>query len=97
MPQFLAAAKYPNAALKATGAPSYSAESYPFRDRYGCIKQQFDAYGPQRPFWSTDITRMPCRSWWCITLFTEKLAWLKGRDFEQVMGRAVGDWFRWQR
>jgi hypothetical protein len=40
---------------------------------------------------------MPCRSWWCITLFTEKLAWLKGRDFEQVMGRAVGDWFRWQR
>ena len=97
MPQFLAAAKYPKVALKATGAPCYSTEPYPVRDIYGCIKQLFGAYGPQRPFRSTDITRMPCRWRRCITLFTEELAWLKGCDLEQVMGRAVGDWFRWQR
>jgi len=97
MPQFLAVAKYPNVTLKATGAPGYSAEPYPFRDIYGYIKQLFDAYGPQRLFWGTDITRMHCRWRQCITLFTEELAWLNGRDLEQVMGRALCDWISSQR
>lgn len=52
----------------------------------------FDAYGPQRLFWDTDITRMPCSWRQCITLFTEDLPWFKGRDLELVMGRAVCDW-----
>jgi hypothetical protein len=52
----------------------------------------YDAFGPARWFWDTDITRMP-RSWrQCVTLFTEELSWLKGRDLELVMGRAVCDW-----
>jgi len=39
MPQFLAAAKFPKVALKATGAPGDSAEPHPFRYIYGHIKQ----------------------------------------------------------
>lgn len=97
LPHLLAAARYPNVALKATGAPSYSAEPYPFRDIHGYIRQLLDAYGPQRMFWGTDITRMPCSWRQCITLFTEELPWLKGRDLELVMGRAVCDWIGWQR
>jgi hypothetical protein len=33
----------------------------------------------------------------CVTLFTEELPWLKGRDLELVMGRAVCDWLGWRR
>jgi hypothetical protein len=29
-------------------------------------------------------------------MFTEELPWLKGRDQELVMGRAVCDWLGWQ-
>src|SRR5262249_61962340 len=32
LPDVLALAKYPNVAMKATGAPSYSDRPYPFRD-----------------------------------------------------------------
>src|SRR5262245_21167961 len=56
-----------------------------------------DAFGPARWFWGTDITRMPCPWRQCVTLFTEELPWLKGRDLELVMGRAVCDWLGWKR
>jgi hypothetical protein len=30
-----------------------------------------------------------------VTMFTEELPWLKGRDVELVMGRGVCDWIGW--
>src|SRR6266403_4649103 len=93
----LALAKYPNIAMKATGAPSYSDQPYPFRDIHDNLRRLYDAFGPARWFWGTDITRMPCPWRQCVTLFTEELPWLKGRDLELVMGRAVCDWLGWKR
>jgi hypothetical protein len=84
-------------AIKATGAPGYSAAPYPFRDIHDGLQRIFDAYGPKRFFWGTDITRMPCSYRQCVTMFTEELPWLKGNDLEQVMGQGVCDWLGWQR
>jgi len=95
LPQMLALAKHPNVAIKATGAPSYSAQAYPFRDIHDKLKRIFDAFGPARMFWGTDITRMPCPYRQCVTMFTEELPWLKGRDAELAMGRGVCDWIGW--
>ncbi len=47
LPQLVAAAKHRNVALKATGAPSYSSEAYPYRDIHGHIRALYDAYGPE--------------------------------------------------
>ena len=95
LPQMLALAKHPNIAIKATGAPSYSAGPYPFRDIHDKLKRVFDAFGPTRMFWGTDITRMPCSYRQCVTMFTEELPWLSGPAQELVMGRAVCDWLGW--
>jgi predicted TIM-barrel fold metal-dependent hydrolase len=92
----LALAKYPNVAVKASGAPAYSSEPYPYRNIHPYLKRVFDAFGPHRMFWGTDITRMPCTWRQCITMFTEELPWLKGRDLELVMGRALCEWIGWQ-
>ena len=56
-----------------------------------------DAFGPARMFWGTDITKMPCSWRQCVTMFTEELPWLKGRDLERVMGGAIVDWLGWKR
>ena len=93
--ELAALAKHPNVALKATGAPSYSTQAYPCRNIEPYLHQLFDAFGPRRFFWGTDITRMPCTWKQCITLFTEELPWLKGDDLELVMGRALCDWLGW--
>jgi predicted TIM-barrel fold metal-dependent hydrolase len=93
--ELVALAKHPNVALKATGAPAYSREGYPYRDIHPVMQRLYDAFGPQRYFWGTDITRMPCRYAECVSLFTQELPWLKGDDLELVMGRAVSDWLGW--
>ncbi len=96
LPDMLALAKYPNIAIKATGAPSYSSEQYPYRNIHEYLKQIFDAFGPQRMFWGTDVTRMPCTWKQCVTMFTEELPWLKGKDLELVMGKALCDFIGWR-
>ena len=95
LPQLLDLAKYPNVAVKASGAPSYSSAPYPFTNIHGYLRQIFDAFGPQRFFWGTDITRMPCSWKQCVTMFTEELPWLSESDKELVMGRALCDWIGW--
>ena len=93
----LALAKYPNIGVKLSGAPSYSSQPYPYKNIHGYLKQIFETFGPDRCFWGTDITRMPISYRQCVTMFTEELPWLKGRDLERVMGGAVVDWLRWKR
>jgi len=93
----LALAKLPNVAIKATGAPGYSKEAYPFRDVHDGLHRIYDAFGPKRFFWGTDITRMPCSYKQCVTMFTEELPWLRGRDLERVMGGAIVDRLGWNR
>jgi len=96
LPKLLDLAKYPNVALKATGAPSYSKEPYPYRDIHGHIRKLYDAYGPGRMFWGTDITRMPCSWRQCVTMFTEELPWLSANDKDLIMGRSLCDWLGWK-
>lgn len=93
--QLLALAKHPNIAIKATGAPGYSSAAYPFRNIHDGLHRIFDAFGPARFFWGTDLTRMPCSYRQCVTMFTEELPWLQGRELELVMGQGVRDWLGW--
>ena len=97
IPDLLALAKHANVAVKATGAPGYSAETWPFPTMQKYLKQIFEAFGPDRMFWGTDISKMPCSWRQCVTMFTEELSWLKGRDLERVMGEAICAWWGWDR
>jgi len=93
--EMTALAKLPNVAVKATGAPGYSTHPYPFKNLHDGLQRIFDAYGPDRFFWGTDITRMPCTYRQCVTMFTEELPWLRGQDLEKVMGRGLAKWIGW--
>jgi len=97
IPQLLALARYPNVAVKATGVPGYSSEPYPFRRLHVFLRQVFDAFGPQRMFWGTDISKMPCTWRECVTMFTEEMPWLGEEDQRLVMGDAVCKWWGWER
>jgi predicted TIM-barrel fold metal-dependent hydrolase len=94
--ELAAMAKCPNVAIKATGAPHYSTQGYPFKNIQDGLHRIYDAYGPKRFFWGTDITRMPCSYRQCVTFFTEELPWLKGKELEDVMGRGLCAWIGWK-
>lgn len=95
--ELLELAKFPNVAVKLSGLPSYSSEPYPYRNIHTYIRRIFDAFGPHRCFWGTDITRMPCSYRQCVTMFTEEFPWLTERDKELVMGDAICEWIGWDR
>ena len=95
--ELLKLAKFPNVGVKATGAPGYSSEAYPFPKMHTYLEQIFDSFGPRRMFWGTDITKMPCSWRQCVTMFSEELPWLNGSDRALVMGEAVCAWWEWDR
>lgn len=96
LPQLLALARFLNVAVKASGAPTYSSETYPYRNIHGWLRQIYDAFGPARMFWGTDLTRLNCTYRQSVTLFTEELPFLSAADKEKVMGRALGAWIGWE-
>jgi L-fuconolactonase len=91
----LALARRPNVAAKTSALPCFSSEPYPYRNLHSYLREVFDAFGPRRMFWGTDLTRLPCSYRQAVTMFTEELAWLSRADLELVMGRALCDWLGW--
>lgn len=58
LPRLLELARYPNVAVKLSGAPALSRERYPFPDLWPHLLRIVDAFGPERLMWGTDITRV---------------------------------------
>src|SRR5258707_897355 len=85
----LALAKRPNIAVKASAVTDYSSEPYPFPILHGYLRQVFDAFGPKRMFWGSDISRVRHTYQQMITLFTEELSWLGEDDKAWIMGRGL--------
>jgi len=90
-------AKYPNVSVKLSAAPNNSTEGYPFRDFQPHIKMLFEAYGPQRCYWGTDMTNGFDKATYRqrITHFTEELPFLSEQDKDWIMGRSILERLKW--
>ena len=96
MKELTALAKLPNVAVKLTGGPFYADDAYPFKSLHPHYRAMYDAFGPRRLFWGTDITKMPCSWKECVTHFLE-IDWIPEADKKLIMGDAICDWLGWQR
>lgn len=94
--KLLALAKRSNIAVKASALPSYTTDSYPYRRLHPHIRRVYDAFGPRRVFWGTDLTRSPCSYRQAITMFTEEIPWFTAEDKEWIMGRGLCEWIGWK-
>ena len=90
-------AKYPNVSVKLSAAPNYSSEAYPFRDFTPHIQRLFEAYGPKRCHWGSDMTNGYDKATYQqrITHFTEELPFLSEADKDWVMGKSILERLRW--
>jgi predicted TIM-barrel fold metal-dependent hydrolase len=95
--QSAALAKYPNVSVKLSSAVLLSKEPYPFRDVTPHIKRLYDAYGPQRCHWGTDVTNSFAKATYKqrVTHFTEELSFLSEQDKDWIMGRSILQRLRW--
>ncbi|HEY5833064.1 amidohydrolase family protein [Streptomyces sp.] len=92
--RLLALAVHPRVAVKASCLPAASAEAYPFRDIDEPLRRVFDAFGPDRVFWGSDLTRLPCAYRTCVD-HVARLPFLSEKDTERVLGPALLDWLGW--
>jgi predicted TIM-barrel fold metal-dependent hydrolase len=95
MHELTALAKLPNVAVKLTGGPFYASDAYPFKSLHPHYRAMYDAFGPRRLFWGTDITKMPCSWKECVTHFQE-IDWIPAADKKLIMGEAIRDWLGWR-
>ena len=88
-------ARLANIAVKASCLPCYVNEPYPYPRLHPQIRRVIEAFGPQRVFWGTDLSQLPCSYRQVVTLFTEHLDFLSSEDLEWIMGKAIARWLRW--
>ena len=90
-------AKYPNVSIKLSAAPNFSQEAYPVRDMMEHLQRCFDAFGPRRCYWGTDLTNSLAKATYKqrITHFTEELKFLSEDDKDWVMGKAIMARLNW--
>jgi predicted TIM-barrel fold metal-dependent hydrolase len=91
----LALAKYPNVTVKTTSAPSNSAEAFPYRDVHPFLRRMYDAFGPQRLMWGSDITRLKGTYEECLRLFRDELEFLSEDDKEWILGKSLANVLNW--
>jgi L-fuconolactonase len=94
--ELIALARHANVSVKATALPCAATDSFPYPSLHDHIRAAFEAFGPHRFFWGTDLTQLPCSYSDAVNLFTQELPWLHGRDLEHVMGRGVCEWLGWE-
>jgi predicted TIM-barrel fold metal-dependent hydrolase len=91
----LAIAKRPNVAVKVSSLPAYTSDAYPYKKLHPYLRRAYDAFGPQRLFWGTDLSRLPCTYHQGITMFTEEIPWLSEDDKTWMMGKGICHWLGW--
>ena len=93
--EMLALAKLPNVAIKASSLPCYTNDAYPFAKLAPYLKRTFDAFGPDRTMWGSDVTRLPCSYRECLDHFAKELPFLSDDDRTRVLGGTAAKLLRW--
>lgn len=93
--KLLAVARRPNISVKVSALPAYTTDAYPYRALHPYLRRVYDAFGPKRMFWGTDLARLPCTYEQAVTMFTEEIPWLTPQDKEWIMGRGLCEWLGW--
>ena len=88
-------AAFPNIAIKATAVPAYATDPYPYNSIEADVKFIYEAFGPERFFWGSDITKLQCTWTQCIDLFLHEYHWIGQEEKELVMGKALANWLNW--
>jgi L-fuconolactonase len=94
--ELIALAKRPNIAVKVTCLPHYATDPYPFRSLHPHLRKVYDAFGPKRMFWGSDISRLPCTYRESLTYMMDDIPWLSASDKEWIGGRGVMEWIGWK-
>ena len=91
----LALARFPKVNVKVSSVPNFSTQPYPYRDVVPHIKRVYEAYGPRRMFWGSDLTRLRGTYIDCLRLFRDEMDFLSAEDRTWILGRGIAECIGW--
>jgi len=86
--------RFPQIAVKASAFLCATFEPFPFPTAQRWTRRLVDAFGAERVFWGTDLTRLPCSYGDAVSYLGEP-GGLHGTDLDLVMGEALLAWLGW--
>jgi L-fuconolactonase len=84
--------RYDNVAVKASALPCYVDESYPFPRLGETVYRVVEAFGSNRVFWGSDISRLTCPYWQWRDFFLNELTDLDSDEKTNIMGAGLVRW-----
>ena len=94
--KLLRIAERPNVSVKASALPNYSRDEYPFKKIQVYVRKAYEAFGPKRTFWGSDLSRSPCPYRQHIDMWLKDAPWLREEDKEWIVGRGICEWLGWR-
>lgn len=85
-------ARYPSVSVKATALPAAATDVFPFASTHDALRQVVDAFGPERVFWGSDLSRLQCPYEQVVDFAVDALAGHGTAATELVMGAALAAW-----
>jgi predicted TIM-barrel fold metal-dependent hydrolase len=96
IPDLLALARHENVAVKFSGVPGLSFESFPFSDLWPTCHAILEAFGPDRVMWGSDFRRLrelhAYRELVDFLLLTDEVS---EADKRLMFGESLRRWVRW--
>lgn len=91
----LALARHPGVAVKASALPCFVTEPHPFPSISEAVYRLVDAFGPERVFFGSDLSRLPVPYAQLVDVFVNHLPLLGDADRDLVLGGALAAWLDW--
>ncbi|GAB2897288.1 amidohydrolase family protein [Paraburkholderia jirisanensis] len=90
-------ARHPNVHVKVSTMPAYSTAPYPYENLREPIRRVIDAFGVERCFWGSDMTRLPEGSSYrkSVTMFTEQSSFVTKDELTELMGAGLARVLGW--
>jgi predicted TIM-barrel fold metal-dependent hydrolase len=85
----------PGICVKLSALPCYSTEPYPHPALHGPARAVISAFGPERVFWGSDLSRLPGRYGDAVTMVRDHLG-LDSAAADAVLGGSLLDWLGWK-
>lgn len=91
----LSLAEHPGIAVKASALPCFVTEPYPFPSISEAVYRLVDAFGPERVFFGSDLSRLPVPYADLVDVFVNHLPRLSDTERSLVLGGALAAWLDW--
>lgn len=96
MDQLLELSRFENVSVKATSLPSFVTEPFPFPTLVPHIRRTIEAFGSERVFWGSDLSRLSCSYDELYRFPQDQLGFLGQVDRANLLGDSASRWFGWQ-